>query len=140
MNEAVLYWQTEKALGLLATAPDLAGRNEVDGNSHWCSGTLVLALQVLTMLEPSEDDPVSPVSGKRVPRWLLVSGEQESTVSTEQLLGVIKIPAQSSGATLPPWLVPARRWSSPSRRRRPRRQARRRAGLVVVSSEEPAKN
>ena len=53
-----------------------------------------ITLHVLTMLEPAEDDPVSPISGKRVPRWLLVSGEKESTISTEQLLGVIKIPLE----------------------------------------------
>ena len=53
-----------------------------------------ITLHVLTMLEPAEDDPVSPVTGKRVPRWLLVSGEKESTISTEQLLGVIKIPPE----------------------------------------------
>jgi hypothetical protein len=51
-----------------------------------------ISLHVLTMLEPSPDDPLSPISGKQVPRWLVVTGEKESTISTDQLLGVIKIP------------------------------------------------
>jgi hypothetical protein len=51
-----------------------------------------ITLHVLTMLEPADDDPVSPVDGRRVSRWLLVTGQQESTASTEQLLDVIRIP------------------------------------------------
>jgi len=53
-----------------------------------------ITLHVLTMLEPSEEDPISPINGKRVPRWLLVSGEDESVVSTAQLLDVIKVPPE----------------------------------------------
>jgi len=48
-------------------------------------------LHVLTRLEPSADDPVYPDSGKPIPRWLAVSGEQESTVTVDQLLAVFKI-------------------------------------------------
>ena len=53
-----------------------------------------ITLHVLTMLEPSEEDPISPINGKRMPRWLLVSGEHESVVSTAQLLDVIKVPLE----------------------------------------------
>jgi hypothetical protein len=53
-----------------------------------------ITLTVLTMLEPSEDDPISPVTGQRVPRWLVVSGEEKVEVSTERLLEVIRIPLQ----------------------------------------------
>jgi hypothetical protein len=56
--------------------------------------TRKITLHVLTMLEPSEDDAVSPVTGKRIPRWLLVSGEQQSTVSGERLLDIIKVPVE----------------------------------------------
>jgi hypothetical protein len=51
-----------------------------------------ITLHVLTMLEPSESDPISPVTGLRTPRWLLVSGERETNVSTEQLLSIIRVP------------------------------------------------
>jgi hypothetical protein len=53
-----------------------------------------ITLHVLTMLEPAEDDPISPVTGTRVPRWLVVSGVQQSEVSTEKLLSVIRIPLE----------------------------------------------
>jgi hypothetical protein len=53
-----------------------------------------IRLTVLTMLEPSEDDPISPITGQRVPRWLAVSGEQKVEVSTERLLEVIQIPLE----------------------------------------------
>jgi hypothetical protein len=53
-----------------------------------------VTLHVLTMLEPSQDDPVSSVTGKPIPRWLMVSREKEDTVSTERLLEVIKIPLE----------------------------------------------
>ena len=53
-----------------------------------------ISLTVLTMLEPSEEDPVSPVTGRRLPRWLVVSGEQKAEVSTERLLEVIQIPLE----------------------------------------------
>jgi hypothetical protein len=48
-------------------------------------------LHVLTRLEPSAEDPVYPDTGKPIPRWLMVAGGQESTVSTAQLLSVVKI-------------------------------------------------
>ncbi len=48
------------------------------------------ALHVLTRLEPSANDPVYPDTGKAVPRWLMVSGEQESAVSVDQLLAVFR--------------------------------------------------
>jgi hypothetical protein len=53
--------------------------------------TRKVTLHVLTMLEPADDDPISPVTGRPVPRWLMVSGVREDTVSTEQLLAVIQI-------------------------------------------------
>ena len=48
-------------------------------------------LSVLTRLEPSAADPVSPATGKPIHRWLMVSGEQETTVSADQILAVIKV-------------------------------------------------
>ncbi len=56
--------------------------------------TRKVTLHVLTMLEPVPGDPVSPATGKPVPRWLVVSGDKESTVSTEELLAVIKVPPE----------------------------------------------
>ena len=52
-----------------------------------------ITLHVLTMLEPSVVGPTDPSTGQPVPRWLMVSGREETTVSTEQLLSVFKIPA-----------------------------------------------
>ena len=51
-----------------------------------------ITLHVLTMLEPAPDAPISPITGLRMPRWLVVSAEQETTVSTDQLLNLIQIP------------------------------------------------
>ena len=48
-------------------------------------------LHVLTMLEPSGIEPIDPVTGRPIPRWLMVSGEKEETVSTAQLLDFFKI-------------------------------------------------
>lgn len=48
-------------------------------------------LHVLTRLESSALDPVSPATGKPIPRWLMVSGGQEETVSADQLLAVFTI-------------------------------------------------
>jgi hypothetical protein len=48
-------------------------------------------MKVLTKLEPSAEDPISPMTGKPVGRWLMVSGEQETSVSVDQLLSVIKV-------------------------------------------------
>jgi hypothetical protein len=42
-------------------------------------------------LETSAADPVSPATGEPIPRWLMVSGERETTVSAEQLLAIIKV-------------------------------------------------
>jgi hypothetical protein len=53
-----------------------------------------VTLHVLTMLEPAEGDPISPVSGLRMPRWLVVSGDQTTEISTEKLLGIIQIPLE----------------------------------------------
>ena len=52
-----------------------------------------VTLHVLTRLDPTED-VVSPTTGKRTPRWLMVAGQKEDTVTTEQLLAVIKIPEE----------------------------------------------
>lgn len=49
-------------------------------------------LHVLTMLEPSAVGPLDPVTGQPLPRWLLVAGEQEDVVSTDQLLRVFDVP------------------------------------------------
>ncbi|MEQ1803032.1 MAG: L,D-transpeptidase [Gammaproteobacteria bacterium] len=51
-----------------------------------------VSLHVLTMLEPSGVGPLDPVTGQPIPRWLMVSGEQEDTVSTSQLLAIFDIP------------------------------------------------
>ena len=51
-----------------------------------------VTLHVLTRLEPSIGDPLDPSTGQQVARWLMVSGQQENTVSTEQLLAVFNIP------------------------------------------------
>ena len=56
--------------------------------------TRKITLHVLTMLEPSAGDPISPVTGKPVPNWLMVSGEREDTVSTDRLMAVIQIPLE----------------------------------------------
>jgi hypothetical protein len=53
-----------------------------------------VSLHVLTMLEPSGVGPVDPRTGKSIPRWLMVSGEEETVVSTDQLLAVIKVPPE----------------------------------------------
>ena len=56
--------------------------------------TRKVTLHVLTRLEPSAEDPVSPATGKPIPRWLMVSGQREDTVSTDQILSVIKAPPE----------------------------------------------
>jgi hypothetical protein len=53
-----------------------------------------VTLHVLTRLEPSADDPVALATGQPIPRWLMVSGERETTVSADQLLAVIKAPPE----------------------------------------------
>lgn len=49
------------------------------------------ALHVLTRLEPAATDAISPATGKPMPRWLAVSGGQETTVSIDDLLAVIQV-------------------------------------------------
>ncbi len=51
-----------------------------------------VTLHVLTRLEPSVGSPLDPRTGQPVARWLMVSGVQEDTVSTEQLLADVQIP------------------------------------------------
>jgi hypothetical protein len=51
-----------------------------------------ITLYVLTLLDPTEQDPISPITGGRVPRWLVVSGEQRAEISTERLLDIIRVP------------------------------------------------
>jgi hypothetical protein len=53
-----------------------------------------VTLHVLTMLEPRADDPVSPVTGRPIPRWLVVTGGEKNEVTTEQLLEIIQIPEE----------------------------------------------
>jgi hypothetical protein len=48
-------------------------------------------LHVLTKLESSAEDPVSPASGKPIPRWLMVSGEEATTVTADDILAVIRV-------------------------------------------------
>jgi hypothetical protein len=54
-------------------------------------------LHVLTMLEPTGVEPTDPVTGRPIPRWLMVSGEREDTVSTAQLLELFKVPPEFLG-------------------------------------------
>lgn len=51
-----------------------------------------VSLHVLTMLEPSAVGPFDPVTGQPIPRWLMVSGDQEDTVSATQLLAIFDVP------------------------------------------------
>jgi hypothetical protein len=48
-------------------------------------------LTVLTRLERSAEDPVSATTGRPMPRWLMVSGGQETTATVDQLLAVFKV-------------------------------------------------
>jgi hypothetical protein len=50
-----------------------------------------VTLHVLTRLEPSGVGPMDPTTGKPIPRWLMVSGQEETIVSADQLLNVIKV-------------------------------------------------
>jgi hypothetical protein len=65
-----------------------------------------ITLHVLTKLEPSAEDPVSPATGQPVARWMTISGEQETIVSTDELLSVIQVAPeflrQVGTATAPP--------------------------------------
>jgi hypothetical protein len=49
-------------------------------------------LHVLTMLQPSGVEAIDPVTGKPIPRWLVVSGGREDTISTDRLLSIIRVP------------------------------------------------
>jgi hypothetical protein len=51
-----------------------------------------ITLHVLTMLEPSVVGPFDPATGQPIPRWLMISGQEENTVSTDQLLSVFDVP------------------------------------------------
>ncbi len=100
-----------------------------------------VTLHVLTMLEPADSDPISPVSGQRMPRWLVVSGDQKAEVSTKKLLGIIQIPLEfrrnaaqvvSPGTTL----VVAQPAATPDTTTTPGADAE----LTIMASEEPPKN
>ena len=70
LGDAVLAWHLER----------MAQEGLVEGEGpHWGAKLWRLA---------------GKPRAQRVPRWLLVSGEKEGTIATEQLLGVIKIPLE----------------------------------------------
>jgi hypothetical protein len=51
-----------------------------------------ITLHVLTMLEPSAVGPLDPATGEPIPRWLMISGAEETSYSTDQLLAVFDVP------------------------------------------------
>jgi hypothetical protein len=53
-----------------------------------------VTLHVLTRLELSGAEPPDPATGRPMPRWLEVSGKEESSVSTAELLAVFNIPSE----------------------------------------------
>ena len=53
-----------------------------------------ITLHVLTRLELSGAEPPDPATGRPKPRWLEVSGKDENTVSTAELLAVFNIPSE----------------------------------------------
>jgi hypothetical protein len=53
-----------------------------------------ITLHVLTMLELSGGEPLDPATGRPMPRWLEVSGKEENTVSTAELLAAFSIPSE----------------------------------------------
>jgi len=53
-----------------------------------------ITLHVLTMLELSGAEPPDPATGRPMPRWLEVSGKEENSVSTAELLAVFNIPSE----------------------------------------------
>jgi hypothetical protein len=65
-----------------------------------------ITLHVLTKLEPSAEDRVSPASDRPISRWLMISGKQETIVSADELLSVIQVAPeflrQVGPATAPP--------------------------------------
>jgi len=48
-------------------------------------------LTVMTRLEPAATDEISPVTGLPAPRWLAVSGGQETTLTVTDMLTVIQV-------------------------------------------------
>jgi len=52
--------------------------------------TRKITLHVLTMLESSGAEPIDPATGQPVRHWLVISGDQENTVSTGQLLALFE--------------------------------------------------
>lgn len=98
-----------------------------------------ITLYVLTMLEPTEQDPISPNTGTRVPRWLVVSGDDKAEIDTARLLDIIRIPQDfrrnaaqvvGPGTTMvvtQPAATPATTTAADSE-------------LAIVTAEEPAKN
>jgi hypothetical protein len=53
-----------------------------------------ITLHVLTRLEVSGAEPTDPATGRPMARWLEVSGKEENTVSTADLLAVFNIPSE----------------------------------------------
>ena len=53
-----------------------------------------ITLHVLTRLELSGAETPDPVTGRPIPRWLEVSGKEENTVSTAELLAIFNIPSE----------------------------------------------
>ena len=53
-----------------------------------------ITLHVLTRLELSGGEPADPATGRPIPRWLEVSGKEETTVSTAELLADFNIPPE----------------------------------------------
>jgi hypothetical protein len=53
-----------------------------------------ITLHVLTKLELSGAEPLDPATGQPMPRWLEVSGKEENSVSTAELLAVFNIPTE----------------------------------------------
>ena len=95
-----------------------------------------ITLHVLTMLEPTNEDPVSPVTGQRLPRWLVVSGEQQETVPTEKLLDVIKVPLEfrrSAAAVVRPGTTMVVTQPAPT----PATTTPPETDLTIVTAEEP---
>ncbi len=53
-----------------------------------------ITLHVFTRLEPSGAEPPDPATGQPMHRWLEVSGKEENTVSTAELLADFDIPSE----------------------------------------------
>jgi hypothetical protein len=53
-----------------------------------------ITLHVLTRLALSGTEPTDPATGRPMPRWLEVSGTEENTVSTAELLAGFDIPSE----------------------------------------------